>query len=105
MPQEQLLEHIREANLNYLMLAQQLIRQDRDTAVYRLGVDEDLADLIDKLTPAQLVRISASNTLLCRFRFDDRVILDLLVAQGDKRAMSISHAAILMAQQPAEALA
>ena len=64
-----------------------------------------LADLIDKLTPAQLMRIAASNTLLCRFRFDDRVILDLLVAKGDKRAISSAHAAILMAQQPAEALA
>ena len=105
MNQDQLLEQIREANLNYLLLAQHLIRQDRDAAVYRLGVDEDLADLIDKLTPAQLMRIAASNTLLCRFRFDDRVILDLLVAQGEKRAMSTAHAAILMARDPAEALA
>ena len=105
MKQEQLLEQIREANLNYLLLAQHLIRQDRDAAVYRLGVDEELADLIDKLTPAQLMRIAASNTLLCRFRFDDRVILDLLVAKGEKSAISSAHAAILMAQQPAEALA
>ena len=105
MGQDQLLEHIREANLNYLVLAQHLIRQDRDMAVYRLGVDEELADLLDKLTPAQLMRLAASNTLLCRFRFDDRVILDLLVTQGEKRSMSTSHAAILMAKEPAEALA
>lgn len=105
MSQEQLLEQIRDANLNYLLIAQHLIREDRDAAVYRLGVSEELADLIDKLTTAQLMRMAASNTLLCRFRFDDKLILDLLVAQRDERPMAAAHAAILMANQPAEAVA
>ncbi|MCZ7655486.1 MAG: flagellar transcriptional regulator FlhD [Rhodocyclaceae bacterium] len=31
----------------YLMLAQQLIRADRETAQYRLGIGADIAEVID----------------------------------------------------------
>ena len=37
MTNEQLLAEIREANLTYLMLAQNLIRSDREQALYRLA--------------------------------------------------------------------
>ncbi len=36
---DQILTEIREANLSYLMLAQSLIRSDREQALYRLGVE------------------------------------------------------------------
>ena len=47
MNSEQILAEIREANLSYLMLAQNLIRADRDQALYRLGISEDSADLVE----------------------------------------------------------
>ena len=40
---DQILNEIRDANLSYLMLAQNLIRADREQAMYRLGVTEDSA--------------------------------------------------------------
>ncbi len=43
---------IRELNLAYLMLAQQMIREDRDAAMFRLGVSEEVADMIESLSPA-----------------------------------------------------
>ena len=61
---EQILAEIREANLSYLMLAQSLIRSDRDQALFRLGVNEDTAKLIDKLTPAQLMKMSSVHGVL-----------------------------------------
>ena len=48
-----MLEEIREANLTYLMLAQNMIREDKPQAMYRLGVSEDVASVIESLTPAQ----------------------------------------------------
>ena len=39
MTNEQILAEIREANLTYLMLAQNLIRQDKAEAVFRLGLN------------------------------------------------------------------
>ena len=35
---DQILAEIREANLSYLMLAQSLIRSDREQALFRLGI-------------------------------------------------------------------
>ena len=50
------------------MLAQSLIRADREQALFRLGISEETATLIATLSPAQMLKIAAGNTLLCRFR-------------------------------------
>src|SRR5574343_286251 len=103
---EQILTEIREANLSYLMLAPSLIRNDREQALYRLGISEDTATLIATLTPAQIMKISSGNTLLCRFRMDDDLVWGLLTSHG-KAASNDSvqrlHASILMAGRHQEA--
>jgi len=103
---EQILAEIREANLSYLMLAQSLIRSDKEQALFRLGVSEETASLIGALTPAQMMKIAASNTLLCRFRMDDDMVWNLLTNHGKGAAndgMSRLHASILMAGRHQEA--
>ena len=103
---DQILAEIREANLSYLMLAQSLIRSDREQALFRLGVSEDTATLIDKLTPAQIMKMSVGNTLLCRFRMDDDIVWNLLTSHGKGAAnegVSRLHASILMAGRHQEA--
>ncbi len=106
MTPEQILAEIREANLSYLMLAQSLIRTDMDQALFRLGVNEDTAKLIITLTPAQLMKVAAGNTLLCRFRMDDDLVWNLLTSHGKSAAnesVSRLHASILMAGRHQEA--
>jgi flagellar transcriptional activator FlhD len=106
MTSEQILAEIREANLSYLMLAQSLIRTDRDQALFRLGVNEDTAALIGTLTPAQMMKIAGGNTLLCRFRMDDDLVWNLLTSHGKGAAndgMNRLHASILMAGRHQEA--
>ncbi len=105
MKSEQLINEIQETNLSYLLLAQQLIRQDRATAMFRLGIGDDVAQLLDRLSPGQILKMAASNLLLCRFRFDDRMIFGLLTDHGKEKLMGQSHAAVLMAGQPAVGLA
>ena len=51
---EQILAEIREANLSYLMLAQSLIRADREQALFRLGISEDTANVLGLLSPGRL---------------------------------------------------
>jgi flagellar transcriptional activator FlhD len=106
MTSEQILAEIREANLSYLMLAQSLIRTDREQALFRLGVSEDTATLIGALSPAQMMKIATGNTLLCRFRMDDDIVWNLLTNHGKGSAndgMSRLHASILMAGRHQEA--
>jgi flagellar transcriptional activator FlhD len=83
---EQILAEIREANLSYLMLAQSLIRNDRETA--------------------QMMKIASGNTLLCRMRVDDDLVWSLLTNHGKSASndsVSRLHANILMAGRHREA--
>ena len=106
MTADQILAEIREANLSYLMLAQSLIRTDREQALYRLGISEETATLIATLTPAQMMKIAGGNQLLCRFRMDDDIVWSLLTSHGKGAAnegVSRLHASILMAGRHQEA--
>ena len=106
MTADQTLTDIREANLSYLMLAQNLIRSDREQALYRLGISEESAQMIGLLSPAQMMRVASGNTLLCRFRMDDDVVWGLLTNHGKAAANETTsrlHASILMAGRHQEA--
>lgn len=100
-----ILAEIRDANLSYLMLAQQMIRADKATAIFRLGIDAQIAELIEGLSNAQLLKLSGTNMMLARFRFDDGAILGMLTNYNKDRALAHSHAAILMAGQAVEEFA
>jgi flagellar transcriptional activator FlhD len=106
---EQLLAEIREANLTYLMLAQNLIRKDRAEALFRLGLSEEAADLLVMLSPAQMLKIASSNMLLCRFRVDDDLVWNLLTNHNVKKVENGTttrlHASILMAGRFADSMA
>lgn len=101
----QLHEEIKEANLSYMLLARQMIQEDKAAAMFRLGISEEMAELVAGLSPAQLIKMAASNMLLCRFRFDERLLLSMITDYNKDRMMSQAHATILMAGQPIEALA
>jgi flagellar transcriptional activator FlhD len=93
---------IRDANLGYLILAQKMISADKAVAVFRLGISKDIADLIERLSNSQLLRLASTNMMLARFRFDDRTILSMLTDYTKDIQLAQSHASILMAGQPVE---
>ena len=108
MNDDQLTAEIREANLTYLMLAQNVIRKDKAEALFRLGISEESADMIGTLSPAQIFKIASSPMLLCRFRVDDDMVWNLLTnhtaSKVDNDATTKLHASILMAGRFAQAL-
>lgn len=107
MNNDQIMMEIRETNLSYLMLAQSLIRADRDQALFRLGLSEEAADRLSSLSPAQVLKIASSNVLICRMRVDDDLVWTLLTNHGKATApdsVSQMHASILMAGRHQEAV-
>ena len=111
MPNEdRLMAEIRDANLSYLILAQSLIRADRAQALYRLGISDEVASIIEALTPTQMIKVASGNTLMCRFRFDEEMIWSLLAdhgrgrGEGEEGNASRLHASILMAGKFSEAV-
>ena len=108
MSDDQLTTEIREANMTYLMLAQNVIRKDKAEALFRLGISEESATLIATLSPAQIMKIASSPMLLCRFRVDDDMVWNLLTNNSANKvnndATTKLHASILMAGRFAEAM-
>ena len=108
MTDERLAAEIRDTNLTYLMLAQNLIRKDKAEALFRLGISEKSADLIATLSPSQILKIAAGTMLLCRFRVDDDVIWSLLTNHTASKVDNVDatklHASILMSSRFAEAM-
>ena len=109
MTNDQLLAEIREANLTYLMLAQNLIRQDKAEAVFRLGLNEEAADILAALSTGQVLKLASRNTLLCSFRVDDELVWSLLTSHNTpnkvgNEATNTLHANILMASRVAEVI-
>jgi len=100
----EMLSEIKEVNLSYLLLAQRLLREDKATGMFRMGLSDALADVLANLSLAQTVKLAASNQLLCRFRFDDHTVLSTLADKGKPAALASAHSAIVMAGQPAETL-
>jgi flagellar transcriptional activator FlhD len=109
MNNDQIMQEIREVNLSYMMLAQHLIRTDKAQALFRLGISEDVAQIIDTLTPAQMLKIAGGNTLMSRFRFDDDMVWNLITSHGkndlvEDNAHSL-HSSIILASNVSEATA
>ncbi|SAL25805.1 transcriptional activator FlhD [Caballeronia peredens] len=94
------LAEIREVNLSYLLLAQRLLHEDRVSAMYRLGLSAQVAQVLSSLTLAQAVKVASSSHLLCRFRFDDHTILSSLADKDKSAALTQARAAILLADAP-----
>lgn len=98
---KQLHEEIKATNLSYMGLVQKMIRADKAGASSSLGVSEDMADLVSGLSPAQLLKMSGTNLLLCCFRFDESLLLNMITDHKIVRGMS----PVLSASQPVAALA
>lgn len=102
METEQLMNEIRDTNLSYLILAQAMIRKNKPEALFRLGMSEQVADLIAQLSAQQLIRIASRNLVMCAMRFDDEMIWALLSdrhepRQGVEQTADRLHASVLMA--------
>ena len=96
---------IKEVNLSYLMLAQNMVRSDREVAIFRLGISEEIADVLGRLTPGQVLKMASSDMLLCNFRFEDTLLLDLLANHERDRGVGHLHATILAAGRPVATMA
>ena len=93
------LNDIQEVNLSYLMLAQRLLRENFAAGMFRLGFDADVADIVLRLSPAQLVKLAASSQLICGFRLNDYGLLSSLAQDVLGGVLQQAHSTILLAQQ------
>ncbi len=105
MTHNEMISEIRDTNLNYLILAQKMIHEDKPAAIFRLGLSKPIADIIENLSTAQIIKLAGSDMLLARFRFDDSLILGMLTNYDKDAQLAKAQATILMANQGVESIA
>jgi flagellar transcriptional activator FlhD len=96
-------KEIADLNLNYMLLAQKLLREDKAAAMLRLGTSAEMAELLIAMSLPELIRLASSNFVLCGFRLDDLPIFRT-VMQAGQGALQQAHLSILLAgaqNQPA----
>ena len=82
MDTSEVIKHIYDINLSYLLLAQQLINQEKASAMFRLGIDEPMADTLARLTLPEMVKLAETNQLVCQFRFNDHTTISRLTQES-----------------------
>ncbi|WP_136255287.1 flagellar transcriptional regulator FlhD [Onishia niordana] len=95
---QQLLDEIQDLNLSYLLLAQRMLADDRSMAMFRLKVDEEMADLLVSLSARQLGQLSRTNQLLCQLSLNDADQLQTLVQQRREHGLAQTHTSMLLSQ-------
>lgn len=107
----ELLKHIYDINLSYLLLAQRLIVQDKASAMFRLGINEEMATTLAALTLPQMVKLAETNQLVCHFRFDRHQTITQLTQDSRVDDLQQIHTGIMLStrllndvNQPEEAL-
>lgn len=98
------LKDIQEVNLTYLMLAQRLLRENLAAGMFRLGFCEDVATTVLQLSPAQIVKLANSGSLICGFRLDDYALLSALGQDVLGGSLQQAHSTILLSQRDPEAV-
>ncbi len=92
-------KEIGDLNLAYMLLAQRLVKQDRAAAMFRLGISRELADMLGTMSLAQILKLAASNFLLCSFRLDDHPSMAAVVGEGKDTSLQQAHMSILVSAQ------
>ncbi|HBH68231.1 MAG TPA: flagellar transcriptional regulator FlhD [Erwinia persicina] len=95
----ELLKHIYDINLSYLLLAQRLINQEKASAMFRLGIDEPMADALAGLTLPEMVKLAETNQLVCQFRFNDHTSISRLTQESRVDDLQQIHTGILLSSR------
>jgi len=93
---DEYLHNIHSINLSYLLLAQQLIRHDRFSAGFRLGLSDGTINNIKDLSLPQLMKLAATNQLICQLRFDDEVVIENITKDSRIEALQQIHTSIIL---------
>lgn len=95
-------KEISDLNLTYMLLAQRLLREDRAAAMLRLGITRELADMLVGMSLSQIVRLAATNFVLCGFRLGDVPAMGSMVQDSRDQALQQAHLSILLAARQNE---
>lgn len=93
------IDQIQQLNLAYLMLAQQVIAEDRDTAPFKLKIDNDMLYFIETLSVGQLAQLARTNQIVFRLNFESADQLRQITENPRDLGLSSMHASLVLASK------
>jgi flagellar transcriptional activator FlhD len=93
------LESIRELNLSYILLAQRILSEDWEVGRFRLGLSQEVAGVLGRLSLSQTVQLANDAEPLCSFRRGDNAFFSSLMSRATPGSLTATHAALLLASQ------
>lgn len=90
-------KEIADLNLTYMLLAQKMLRADKPAAMLRLGISPAVAELLSTLPLADVIKLAASNFVLCTFRLDELPGFRSVVEGARQQALQQAHISIILA--------
>lgn len=94
-----LTQRIYDLNISYMFLAQDLIKENKTSALFRLGIDDGVADILARLTPSQIIKISGVNQLIVDIRFNHGETLNILTKESRLSGIQQLHTSILLSRK------
>ncbi|MDF7679586.1 flagellar transcriptional regulator FlhD [Enterobacteriaceae bacterium ESL0689] len=99
MDTSELLKNIYDINLSYLLLAQRLISKEKASAMFRLGINENMVDTLSQLSLPQMMKLAETNQLVCNFRFNDSQTVEQLTKASRVDDLQQIHTGILLSSE------
>lgn len=90
------LKSIHDLNLSALLLSQRMIEEDKTVAMYRLGISEEMADIISNLNTSHILTLSETNQLIFQLRFKNHEMLQKLTEESRVSDIKQMHTGILL---------
>lgn len=97
MSQNKTISELQELNLSYLLLVQKLILEDRDIAIFRLKIDEELAELIAGMSIRELTILARQSHSLLQPNLGDVSQLKVILTNKRDTGMQTTHLAMHLA--------
>lgn len=88
---------LQELNLSFLLLAQRAIAEDRAEAIFRLRIDEDMADLLGNMTIREMTWLSEQGQFLLGPTLDNAGQLKAILNNKKDMGLKQTHLAMMLA--------
>ncbi len=93
---DDILKCIHHLNLSTLLLSQKMLEKDKVMAMYRLGIDEETADILSSLNTSQMLVLSETNQLTFQLRFENAEMMKKLTEDSRISDIKQMHTGILL---------
>ncbi len=67
--------------------------------MFRLGIDEEMANALSQLTLPEMVKLAETNQLVCQFRFNNHAIINRLTQESRVDDLQQIHTGILLSSR------